>query len=92
MIFYTTSAKTIICPYWGKSVTLIGRYRLHQCAENDNIGTFMDASCPIIENSKMPYGKQKDDFKLMRCPYKFGCKFMLEFKGTVDFQKEGYSQ
>lgn len=88
-MLYTTCGKTVICPYWGEEITLTGYYRIHD--DSNNI-TFLRSTCPIIENDKLPYNKQKKEYKLMRCPYDNGCKYLSEFKPTVNPHVDGYSQ
>lgn len=89
MIHITTSSKTIICPKFNESLTLTGKYKL---ITDSYDATFMYATCPIVENSKLPYNKQNKDFALLYCNDSQNCSFLNDFKEKINIRTDGYSQ
>jgi len=87
-LYTTTSHKFIKCPKWNIEISLCGKYKLNNDT-NSTFASFMYATCPIIENSKLPYYKQDNKYKAMHCDG--NCELLNSFKNTIDISK-GYSQ
>jgi len=90
--YYTYCNKFAHCPKWDIDISLRGKYRFSDNPETPNTATFLYATCPIVENSKLPIHKQEPELKLMRCPESDSCQFLQEFKPVIDIDKDGYSQ
>lgn len=88
MTYYTTSSKCVTCPKWNVKVSLCGKYRFLD-DNNPFIATFVNATCPIIENSKLPLYKQDKKYALMCC--NDDCSLLTEFLPTIDTRQD-YSQ
>lgn len=82
--YYTLMGHTVTCPAWHVKVTLDGKYRLFNEQGKEYEGYFASATCPIIENSKLPLYKQRPEYKLMRCPNPDNCNYLKEFAPRVD--------
>ncbi len=89
MMYYTTTGKTVLCPVWNVEVTLNGKYIF--CDDsNPYIAKFSNATCPIVENSKLPLYKQDKSYKAMFCHKQ--CELLYDFFPTIDTRKDSYSQ
>ena len=85
-MYYTYCSKTVTCPRWDIAVTLSGKYRL---ADDSFSAYFINAKCPIVENSKLPLSKQEPDLKLLRCPHADNtCELLSSFSKVIDITKE----
>ena len=75
MSYYTTIGKTVTCPYLLMKVTLTGKYRFigESCQ-------FSNATCEIVENSKLPPYEQSEDTKYYVCPQNGGCDLLKNFE------------
>ncbi|PXV85130.1 hypothetical protein C8E03_11954 [Lachnotalea glycerini] len=90
MTYYTIVGKTVTCPHWNEKITLKGKYLL---SSDTDIAKFLYATCPIVENSKLPLSKQINNFKLLRCPNKDNrCELLDQFKKVININTDGYSQ
>ena len=79
---YTYCSKTVTCPRWNIPVTLSGKYRL---SDNSSNAYFVNATCPIVENTKKPLAKQESDLKLLRCPNADNtCELLSSFSKVID--------
>lgn len=86
MGYYTTIGKTVTCPYLHMKVTLTGKYRL--------IGEsfkFSDATCEIVEKSKLPPYEQPEDTKYYICPQNGHCDLLKNFENGINLKKHGLS-
>ena len=86
----TFIGKTIVCPKWNIRITLDGKYKFTENPENPSEVSFMFATCPIVENSRLPLHKQKSEYKLMCCPDHQNCMYLNEFPAYYDVSK-GYN-
>lgn len=68
MSFYTIFQKTITCPCYNRRITLNGYYYFSDDENtNPHEATFHYAKCPLVENSKLPYYEQDEEFKYLHC-------------------------
>ncbi len=80
MIYTSTlDAHSGKCPHCGVDVTVIGWYRERE----PGVWTFLRAECPIIENSKLPYSKQSEQYKYLRCKGIEGCPLYIGFRSKI---------
>ena len=56
MVRYIEIPKPVHCPKWGIDICLLGKYYLSDDMDS-SVGEFKSASCPIVENSKLPLHK-----------------------------------
>lgn len=56
---------------WGKD----GKYRFMSDSDDPYEVHFMFATCPIVENSRLPLSKQSKEYKGIFCPISRDCKF-----------------
>lgn len=81
---YTTIGKDIICPCFNETVTLSGKYFHTNNPSNPYEAKFSCATCPIIENSRLPVYEQNEKYKYIRCTYQGGhCDFSSTFSNTI---------
>lgn len=84
--YYTTIGKTVTCPYLHMKVTLIGKYRF--------IGEFCkfsNATCEIVENSKLSPYEQPEDTKYYICPQNGDCDLLKNFEKGINLKEHGLS-
>lgn len=67
------------CPVWGVDVSVVGWYREIDPTTWD----FVNAECPIIENSKLPRCDQRQEYELMSCPAPSACPLYTEFQPRI---------
>lgn len=65
----TTISKTVKCPVYEINVTLSGKYYFSDNPDNPYEVHFSHATCPIIENAKLPIYEQKDEYKYTKCTH-----------------------
>lgn len=65
----TIISKTVICPIYNISITLSGKYRFTDNPNNEYELNFLHATCPIIENAKLPIYNQSEQYKYMICTH-----------------------
>lgn len=79
MVIVSTLVNSGICPYWKVEVTVVGKYKQNE----DGSWSFMNARCPIIENSKLPRYEQEPEFRMMTCRNSSQCPLYTEFQPRV---------
>lgn len=86
MSYYTTIRKTVTRPYLRMKVTLTGKYRFigESCQ-------FSNATCEIVENSKLPPYEQSEDTKYYVCPQNGGCDLLKNFESGINLKEYGLS-
>ena len=91
MGFITTSTKRVICPLWKEEITLCGKYKLSEQNGHEYEAKFVSATCPIVENLKLPMKMQNKEYALFRFCDRAPCELLRDFKPTIDL-RQGYSQ
>lgn len=87
MTTFTTIGKTVTCPCFNEQVTLTGKYSITDNSLNPYEAKFCYATCPIVENSKLPSYEQNEDYKYLRCINKDGkCKLLSDFPSTISLK------
>ncbi len=89
MSFSTTSTKYVICPLWGIKVPLHGHYRYSEEKGHEYEAKFQFATCPIVENLKLPKSKQNKDYALYSFCNLHPCEMMKNFQPIIDV-RQGY--
>lgn len=92
MAFTTTSSKRVLCPLWKEEIYLHGNYLLSEESGHQYEAKFLSATCPIVENLKLPSQKRNKDFELFRFCDQNPCEAMRSFKPVINIQHGGYSQ
>ncbi len=82
--FVTTSHKTVICPTWNEEVSLCGKYLLSEEKGHSYEGKFLSATCPIIENLRLPARKRDDKYKYFPFCNHQPCELLEDFKPIID--------
>ena len=84
MSSYTIIGKTVTCPCFNTRVTLSGKYLLKEDCSNPTKAVFQSATCPIVENSKLPYYDQCEEYKYFVClkPNK-ECEHLSDFAKII---------
>ena len=91
MSTYTIISKTILCPCYKRKVTLNGKYYFTENESNPYEVKFHYATCPIVENSKLPIYEQDEEYKYLRCLNDSErCNHLFDFPEIVDSQKTTY--
>lgn len=88
-MYTTIVSKSGICPKWKVQVSVAGKYAFSENLGEEHLARFMYATCPIVENSRLPLHKQDPKYKLMRCSDESSCPLMEGFPGCVDV-RNGY--
>lgn len=83
MPFYTTISKCYSCPLLNRDLLLTGKYRLIEDSSSPHKATFCYATCPIIENSRLPISEQCEEYKYYRCTYE-NCDYQKAFPPSLD--------
>ena len=86
MVRYIEIPKSLHCPKWGIDICLLGKYYLSDDMDSST-GKFKSASCPIVENSKLPLHKQVAEYKLFRCLEYLQCPLLKAFPEEINTQK-----
>lgn len=89
--FVTKSYKTVICPTWNEKIRLCGEYLLSKEKGHTYEGKFLGATCPVIENLKLPPRKRDPKYKYFPFCNHQPCELLDEFKPIIDI-RQGYSQ
>ena len=87
MIFTTTLNKHVICPLWKEEITICGKYRLSEEESRQYEAKFMYATCPIVENLKLPKTKQNKKYELFRFCNIESCELLNDFQPVIDTRK-----
>lgn len=82
-MYYTVIYKSGICPYWKVHVQLKGKYLYSEVQGKEFEAGLALASCPIVENSSLPFEKQCKEYRLMRC-HDPDCELLKSFPQRVD--------
>lgn len=85
--YYTLISKAVLCPQYNKSVTLLAKYRFTENPKNDYEVKFAYATCPIVENSKLPKYEQCEEYKYLDC-FHSNCELLQDFPALWDARKE----
>ena len=85
----TICLKHIICPTWDIDLYLEGKYLFE---ENSTRAHLISTKCPIIENNKLPLHKRDKEFSLYPFCKQYPCRYLSEFKESIDITIDGYSQ
>ena len=88
MLYYTTIAKTVYCPYLQIEVSLTGKY---QILGDTNKIKLSSVSCSIVENSHRPIWEQDESGKYIACPKNGSCELLQDFNNGMDPKKYGLS-
>ncbi len=91
MSFTTTSRKTVICPTWNEEISLCGKYLLSEEKGHEHEAKFLYATCPIMENIRLPHAKRDPKYKYFPFCNHQPCELLDDFKPVIDL-REGYSQ
>lgn len=87
MSTFTTIGKTVICPCFNEEVTLTGKYYFTDNPSNPYEVKFHYATCPIVENSKLPYYEQDENYKYLHCKNNDEhCKFLSDFPDYISLK------
>lgn len=85
--YFTTLGKSVDCPQFEDlSVTLSAKYYFTDNPENAYEVSFAYATCPIVENSRLPIYEQCEDYKYLRCLIS-DCPHLRDFPQTWDSRK-----
>lgn len=88
-MYSTIVNKTVNCSKFRDPITLSAKYKYI----NDTFeATFMYASCPIVENKKLPEHKQNRELIFHYCFDSENCEFLKSFKSRINIKIDGYSQ
>lgn len=91
MAFTTISTKRVVCPLWKEEISLQGRYLLSEEEGHTYEAKFLSATCPIVENIRLPKSKKDKKYELFRfC--NDDCKLLKDFKPVIDIRRDGYLQ
>lgn len=83
---YTTIGKRVTCPAFKEPVTLSAKYHFTDNPDNPYELYFANATCPVIENSKLPPYDQDEEWKYIHCPTG-GCNLLLSFPDIIDYRQ-----
>lgn len=82
-MYYTIVYKSGICPYWKVHVQLQARYYYSEEKGKEHEAGLALATCPIIEDSSLPFEKQRKEYRLLRC-HNPDCKLLNGFPKHID--------
>lgn len=71
----TFLGKSFYCSFLKTDIILNGKYRFMSDSDDPYEVHFMFATCPIVENSRLPLSKQSKEYKGIFCPISRDCKF-----------------
>lgn len=91
MKFTTISSKHVVCPLWKEEIYLCGKYLLSEEEGHQYEAKFLSATCPIVENLKLPKSKQDQKYDAFRFCNLESCELLNNFEPIIDVRK-GYSQ
>ena len=74
---YTILGKSVLCPLINQTINLSVKYYFDD-VDNDTLH-FGTATCPIVENSKLPPYEQDEEYKYLRCLNSKSCKLLSQF-------------
>ena len=87
MSYITTYNKQVICPLWNEKISLCGRYLLSEEKGHEYEAKFISATCPILENIRLPRSQKDDKYELFPfCDVK-DCKVLNDFEPVIDVRR-----
>ena len=89
--FTTISHKCVICPTWNEEVCLCGKYLFSEEKGHEYEAKFLYATCPIVENLRLPYSKRDKKYAYFPFCNHQPCELLDDFKPIIEVRK-GYSQ
>ena len=81
--YYTLLGKSVFCPQYKKNVVLSAKYRFTGNPQNEFEVEFAYATCPIVENSKLPKHEQSAEYKYLDC-FRPNCELLRDFPDLWD--------
>ena len=84
--YYTLISKVAQCPQYNKSVILSAKYRFTENPQKDYEVKFAYATCPIVENSRLPKDEQCEEYKYLDC-FHSNCELLKDFPALWDARK-----
>ena len=84
--YYTLISKIALCPQYNRSVVLSAKYRFTENPQNDYEVKFAYATCPIVENSRLPKDEQCEKYKYLDCLCS-NCEPLKDFPALWDSRK-----
>lgn len=84
--YYTIIGKSVLCPLLNEHLTLSAKYRFIENPKNPYEIRFIHATCPVVENSKLPTNNQCEEYKYYRCKDS-DCKLLTDFPPYWDYRK-----
>lgn len=91
MAYTTISTKYVICPLQNTEVSLQGHYLFSEEKGHTYEAKFLSATCPIVENIRLPKSKRDKKYELFQFCNVSNCELLKDFKPVIDVRK-GYSQ
>lgn len=85
--YYTLISKIALCPQYNRSVVLSAKYRFTENPQNDYEVKFAYATCPIVENSRLPKDEQCEEYKYLDC-FHSNCELLKDFPALWDARKK----
>lgn len=92
MAYTTISTKRVICPLWKEEISLQGHYLFSEEKGHTYEAKFLSATCPIVENIRLPKSKKDKKYELFRFCNVDDCELLKGFKPVIDIRRDGYSQ
>ena len=87
MATITIYNKRVICPMWKEEITLRGEYILLDKEGHTYEAKFLSATCPILENIRLPQSKKDEKYM----PFPFcnvdNCELLNSFEPIIDVRK-----
>lgn len=91
MTYYTTIHRKCRCPLWLENISIEAKYYFLDDTQ-EYLAKFSRATCPIVENLRLPLHKQNKEFSFFRYCNVDDCPCLKGFKANIDVRKDGYSQ
>lgn len=82
--FTTTCRKAVTCPVWNETVYLCGKYLLSEEKGHSYEGKFLYATCPIVQNLRLPACKRDEQYKYFPFCNHQPCELLDNFKPIID--------
>lgn len=87
MAFITTYNKQVICPLWKEKISLCGRYLLSEEKGHEYEAKFLSATCPILENIRLPQTKKNKKYELFPFCNVNNCELLNDFDSIIDVRR-----
>ncbi len=81
--YYTILGKTVMCPQYNQTIVLSAKYQFTDNPLNEYEIQFSYATCPIVENSKLPKYEQCEEYKYLKC-FNPHCPLLNDFPKIFD--------